>query len=48
MAAHESERALGRVGLPEDLTGTMVYLFSDDSAFVTGPMLVVNGRMGTW
>lgn len=36
-------RALNRVEVPEDLTGTMVYLASDDSDFVTGQMIAVNG-----
>jgi NAD(P)-dependent dehydrogenase (short-subunit alcohol dehydrogenase family) len=44
----DSERALGRVGLPEDLTGAMVFLFSEDSDFMTGQMLLVNGGMETW
>ena len=44
----DNERALGRVGLPEDLTGAMVFLFSEDSDYVTGQMLLVNGGMETW
>ena len=44
----ESERALGRMGLPEDLTGAMVFLFSEDSDFVTAQMILVNGGMETW
>lgn len=40
-----SERALGRMGLPEDLTGAAVFLFSDDADFVTAQMLLVNGGM---
>ncbi|MDA0799196.1 MAG: SDR family oxidoreductase [Chloroflexi bacterium] len=36
-------RALNRAEVPEDLTGTMVYLASDDSDFVTGQMIAVNG-----
>jgi NAD(P)-dependent dehydrogenase (short-subunit alcohol dehydrogenase family) len=42
-----SERALGRMGLPEDLTGTAVFLFSEDASFITGQMLLVNGGMET-
>jgi NAD(P)-dependent dehydrogenase (short-subunit alcohol dehydrogenase family) len=34
---------LGRVGTPEDVVGPAVFLASDDSAFVTGTTLVVNG-----
>lgn len=36
-------RAIKRQQFPEDLTGTMVYLLSDDSDFVTGQLLPVNG-----
>jgi 3-oxoacyl-[acyl-carrier protein] reductase len=36
-------RALKRPELPEDLTGTIVYLLSSDSDFVTGQTLAVNG-----
>ena len=34
---------LGRVGEPEDLMGGLTFLLSDDSAFVTGQTLLVNG-----
>jgi 3-oxoacyl-[acyl-carrier protein] reductase len=34
---------LGRVMRPEDLMGTFCYLLSDDSAFVSGQTLMVNG-----
>lgn len=36
-------RAIDRVEVPEDLTGTMVFLASDDSDFITGQMITVNG-----
>lgn len=38
-----SARAFPRLEQPEDLTGTAVYLLSDDSAFVTGQAIVVEG-----
>jgi len=44
----KQERALGRLGVPEDLTGTVVFLFSEDSNFITGQMILVNGGMETW
>jgi NAD(P)-dependent dehydrogenase (short-subunit alcohol dehydrogenase family) len=34
---------LGRVMRPDDLLGTFCYLLSDDSAFVSGQTIVVNG-----
>jgi len=36
-------RPLKRIQVPEDLTGTLTYLASSDSDFVTGQLLVVNG-----
>ncbi|MFN0301808.1 MAG: SDR family NAD(P)-dependent oxidoreductase [Burkholderiales bacterium] len=38
-----STRALQREQVPEDLTGTMVYLCSADSDFMTGQCIVVDG-----
>jgi NAD(P)-dependent dehydrogenase (short-subunit alcohol dehydrogenase family) len=34
---------LGRIGQPEDFAGAAIYLASDESAFVTGASLVVDG-----
>ena len=36
---------LGRIGQPEDIAGAVVYLASDDAAWVTGATLHVNGGM---
>jgi 3-oxoacyl-[acyl-carrier protein] reductase len=41
----DSGRAFNRVGVPEDLTGALVFLLSEESDWVTGQMLVVNGGM---
>ncbi|MBJ22079.1 MAG: 3-oxoacyl-ACP reductase FabG [bacterium] len=38
-----SSRAIARDQLPEDLTGSVVFLASDDSAFITGQCIVVDG-----
>ncbi len=39
-----SKRApLGRLGQPEDITGPVLFFASDDSAWCTGAMLVVDG-----
>jgi NAD(P)-dependent dehydrogenase (short-subunit alcohol dehydrogenase family) len=34
---------LKRAEVPEDLVGTLVYLVSDDSAFMSGQTLLVDG-----
>jgi len=36
-------RAIKRAQQPEDITGTVVYLLSDDADFVTGQLLPING-----
>lgn len=36
---------LNRIGRPEDIAGSALYLASDDSAFVTGSALVVDGGL---
>jgi NAD(P)-dependent dehydrogenase (short-subunit alcohol dehydrogenase family) len=36
-------RALKRAQKPEDITGTVLFLLSDDAAFMTGQVLPVNG-----
>jgi NAD(P)-dependent dehydrogenase (short-subunit alcohol dehydrogenase family) len=36
---------MGRVGVPDDLVGTMSYLTSDDSAYVTGQTIFVCGGL---
>ena len=38
-----SRTPLGRVMQPDDLLGTFCYLLSDDSAFVSGQTILVNG-----
>jgi 3-oxoacyl-[acyl-carrier protein] reductase len=44
LAALSAERqSIPRRGYADDLTGTFVYLASDDSAFVTGQVLTVDG-----
>jgi NAD(P)-dependent dehydrogenase (short-subunit alcohol dehydrogenase family) len=39
---------LGRIGTPEDIAGAAAYLACDDSAWVTGTVLVVDGGMTAW
>ena len=38
-----SATPLGRVGHPDDVVGAVRYLIGDDSAFVTGQTLHING-----
>ena len=42
-AALASASPFGRMGEPADIAGAVLYLASDDSAFVTGTELVVDG-----
>lgn len=34
---------IGRIGVPDDISNGVLYLASDDSSFVTGTELVVDG-----
>ncbi len=38
-------QAIKRVQMPDDLTGTLVFLVSDDAAFVTGQTIYVDGGL---
>ena len=40
-----SEMPLGRMGQPEDIAAAIPYLASDESSFVTGAELVIDGVM---
>jgi len=37
------QQAIKRTETPEDLTGTLAFLTSDDAAFITGQTIVVDG-----
>jgi NAD(P)-dependent dehydrogenase (short-subunit alcohol dehydrogenase family) len=43
LAVFESNTLVPRLGLPEDVANAVVWLASDDSAFVTGQILRVDG-----
>lgn len=48
IAAARESRSIARDEVPGDLEGTLVYLLSADSDFVTGQMIVVNGGAQFW
>lgn len=39
---------LGRIGYPEDLIGTIVFLVSDASSYITGINIMVDGGQTAW
>ncbi|MDP6417288.1 MAG: SDR family oxidoreductase [Gammaproteobacteria bacterium] len=38
---------MGRVGKPDDITGTAIYLASEAASFVSGALIVVSGGQVT-
>ncbi len=40
-----ARQPLGRMGLPEEIANAAVYLASDEAAFVTGSLLVIDGGL---
>jgi NAD(P)-dependent dehydrogenase (short-subunit alcohol dehydrogenase family) len=44
--AYVSQVPLGRMGTPGDIAGAVAFLASDDSSFITGQRIVVNGGHG--
>ena len=43
MAAFAAKHPMGRVGQPEDIAHLAVFLASDESAFITGAEIPVDG-----
>ena len=37
---------LKRLGVPDDISGAVAFLLSDDAAWVTGQVLVIDGGVG--
>jgi NAD(P)-dependent dehydrogenase (short-subunit alcohol dehydrogenase family) len=38
-----SSQAIGRMGTPEEIAAAVLYLASDEAAFVTGSALIIDG-----
>ena len=41
--SYQVKYPIGRVGNPEDIANAMIYLASDESSFITGANLLVDG-----
>jgi NAD(P)-dependent dehydrogenase (short-subunit alcohol dehydrogenase family) len=39
---------MGRFGEPEDLVGTVLFLLSEDAAFITGVIMQIDGGFSTY
>jgi 2-keto-3-deoxy-L-fuconate dehydrogenase len=47
MAAFVARQPLGRIATPEEIAALVVYLASDESAFTTGAVHVIDGGIST-
>jgi len=45
---YEEKTPLKRMGKPDDIVGSVIFLASDASAYVTGHLLMVDGGWSTW
>jgi gluconate 5-dehydrogenase len=44
----EKSTPLGRLGLPEEIRGAVIYLASPAASYVTGTMLSIDGGYASW
>lgn len=47
MAKWASESSIGKLGSPEDVAPTIVFLASDEASYISGQYLIVSGSVGT-
>jgi NAD(P)-dependent dehydrogenase (short-subunit alcohol dehydrogenase family) len=48
LAAMERRHPLGRLGTPEEVANAVLFLASDESSFITGAPLLVDGGYSAW
>ncbi len=41
----KTQTALGRLGQPEDIAGTVLFLASDSASYITGETVAINGGL---
>lgn len=47
-ALWENENMLGRISMPQEYRGAVLFMLSDASSFMTGSHLVIDGGYTAW